>query len=109
MVVLMDDWGDFRMYSSIDLLACWTSRSAIISGSRIVWLTALSYFVLNNDRSKSTSKGSSSKKNHSLGHELALTNSIWLAELSSFLDFLEIRLGLSSTRAWYGSRLALVK
>ena len=108
-VVLMDNCGDFRMYLAIDLLACWTSRSAINSGSRTVSLSVFSDFILNNERSKSTSKGSYSKNNHSSRHELALTNGIWLAELSSFLYFLEIRLGLSTTGVGFGSGLALVK
>lgn len=34
--LMIDDWGDFRMYSSIDLLASWTSIYAINSGSKIV-------------------------------------------------------------------------
>ena len=76
MAVLMDECRDFRMYSSIDLLACWTSRSAIKSGSRTILSIAFSDFVLNNERSNGTSKGSSSKNNHSSGHELALTNGI---------------------------------
>ena len=79
------------------------------SGSRTVSLSALLDFVLNNKRSNYTSKGSSSKYNHSSRHELALTNGIWLTELSSFLDFLEIRLGLSTTWEGLGSGLALVK
>ena len=74
----MDDCGDFKMYSSMDLLACWTSRFAIKSGSRTISLSAFSDFVLNNERSNGTSKGSSSRNNHSSGHELALTNGIWL-------------------------------
>ena len=92
--VLMDDYGDFRMYSSIDLLACWTSRSAMNSRSRTVSLSALSDFVLNNERSNDSSNSSSFRNNHSSRHELALTKGVWLNELSSFLDFLEIRLGL---------------
>lgn len=84
-VVIMDDCGDFRMYSSMDLLACWISRSAIKLGSRTVSLIAFSDFVLNNERSNGTSKGSSSKSNHSSGHELALTNGIWLTELFFFI------------------------
>lgn len=107
MVVLMDDCGDLRMYSSMYLLACWTSRSAMKSGSRIVSLSAFSNFVLNNECSNGTSKGRSSKNNHSLRHELALTNGICLTKLSYFLDFLEIRLGLSTTWAGFGSGLAL--
>ena len=108
MAALMDDCGDFRMYSSIDFLAYWISRSAIKWGSRTISSIAFSDFVLNNERSNDTSKGSSSKNYHSSGHELALTNGIWLIELSSFLDFLEIRLGLSTTRVGFGSGLSLV-
>ena len=90
-------------------MAFWTSRFAIKSGSRTISSSALSDFVLNNDKSNGTSKGSSYKNNHSSGHESSLTNGIWLTKLSSFLDFLEIRLGLSTTGAGFGSGLALVK
>ena len=74
--VLMDDFGDFRMYSSMDLLAYCTSRSTIKLGSITVSMSAFSDFVLNNERLNGTSKGSSSKNNHSSGHESALTNGI---------------------------------
>ena len=54
MAALMDDFGDFKMYSSIDLLACWISRSIIKSGSRTISSIAFSDFVLNNERSNDT-------------------------------------------------------
>ena len=54
MAVLMDDCGDFRMYSSMDLLAFWTSRSAMKLRSRKISLSEFSDFVLNNEISKGT-------------------------------------------------------
>ena len=77
-------------------------------GSREVSYISLSDFDLNNEKSNFLSKGRSSRNNHSSGHELALINGVWLAELSSFLDFLEIKLGLSNNGAGFASRLALV-
>ena len=78
------------------------------SGSIKVSYITLSDFVLNNERSNCSSKGRSSRNNHSSRHELALTNGVWLTELSSFLNYLEIRLGLSTPRVGFRSGLALV-
>ena len=76
LAVLRDDCGEFRRYSSIDLLAFWTSRSAINSGSMTMSQISLSNFDLNNNKSNCSSKGRSSKNNHSSGHELALTKGV---------------------------------
>ena len=50
LALLRDDCGEFRMYSSIDLLAFWSSRSAMNSGSRSVSQISLSNFDLNNNK-----------------------------------------------------------
>jgi len=92
--ILMDDQGDFKMYSLINLLPCWTSMSAINSGFRTILSSALLDFVLNNDKSNDTSKESSSSTNQSSMHESTLIKDILLTWLYSFLDFLEIRMGL---------------
>jgi len=76
LAVLRDDCGEFRRYSSIDLLAFWTSRSTINFGSMIVSQISLSDFDLNNDKSNCSSKGRYSKNNHSSGHELVLTKGV---------------------------------
>lgn len=85
--VLMDDSGVFRLYSSVDLLALWASRFATKLGFRTVSLSTFSDFVLNNESSNCTSKGKSSKNNHSPGHELDLTNGVLSTELSYFFGF----------------------
>ena len=70
--------------------------------------SSLSDLVLNREWSKYSSKGRSSKKSHSSGHESALIEGVGLTELSCLLDILEIRLGLSNTGGEFGSGLALV-
>lgn len=96
------------MYSSIDWFAFWTSRSTINSGSRTMSSSAHSDLVLNRERSNDSLNGRSSKNNHSSGHESALIEGVGLIELSCLLDLLEIKLGLSTTGARFGSGLALV-
>jgi len=70
--------------------------------------SVLSDLVLNRERSNESSKGRSSKNNHSSGHESTLIEGVGLTELSCVLDLHEIRLGLSTTRVGFGSGLALV-
>jgi len=70
--------------------------------------SALSDLVLSRERLKNSSKGRSSKKNHSSGQEYALIEGVGLTELSCLMDILEIRLGLSNTGGGFGSGLALV-
>ena len=70
--------------------------------------STLSNLILNRERSNDSSKGRSSKNNHSLGHEFSLIEGVGLTKLSCILDLFEIKLGLSTTRVGFGSRLALV-
>jgi len=70
--------------------------------------SAFSNLVLNRERSNDSSKGRSSKNNHSSGHESTLIEGVGLTELSYLLDIIEIRLGLSNTWGGFGSKLALV-
>ena len=58
---MMVENGEFRMYSLIDLLAFWTSRSAMKPGSRKVSYISLSDSALNNERPNCSSKGSAMK------------------------------------------------
>lgn len=70
--------------------------------------SALSDLVLNRERSNDSSKGRSSKNNHSLVHKFALVEGVGITKLSCILDLLEIKLGLSTTGAGFRSGLALV-
>jgi len=52
--------------------------------------SALSDMVLNRERSNDSSKGRSSKNNHSSGYESSLIEGVGLIKLSCLLDLLEI-------------------
>ena len=90
------------------MLARWTSRSLVNSGSRTMSTSSLLDLVLNRNRSKYSSKGMSSMNNHSVGHEFDLTTGLGLTELSCLLMILGIRFGFSNTGGGFGLGLALV-
>jgi len=64
--------------------------------------------VLNREASNYSSKGRSSKKGHSTGHECDLNKGLGLTELSCLLTILGIKFEFSNTGGGFGSGLALV-